>query len=402
MASDNSSKSDSDDKRDDQNSQHQQWLQICQQYNLQTAQANRQDAVAARQRADAVVEYYDGLIGLQNRDFVPPQGSLGIRFNQESTSALPTTSSNQSNGIPSRGQRGSKSSAQKTGKSNPKDSRSGNNRRDSKGGRSRQSSPRSSSNTLSDTDEEEVARPVRTGGTKKKRVIEDSSADESSERKTDDNDIVADDSDSRIWPNETCEYLVPEEQLNGTGTVYFGWPFYQIATWNKSDQTKIRKSYCLGIMECGEEGCDFALRPHNPEKSKLGEKPRDHRKTCLLHSDRPLVWIPCIGGERATSRQKNLPGGNPCILQEEQPPDGGLVLVKHFGTHKHRRPPTEKASPESLREMERMVLENPHLGPAALRAGNRSRKGLLEVDPTFANLNRVKNQRRRTIGKNPS
>ncbi|CAB9517993.1 expressed unknown protein [Seminavis robusta] len=54
MASDNSSKSESDDKRDDQNSQHQQWLQICQQYNLQTAEANRQDAVAARQRADAV------------------------------------------------------------------------------------------------------------------------------------------------------------------------------------------------------------------------------------------------------------------------------------------------------------------------------------------------------------
>ncbi|CAB9498041.1 expressed unknown protein [Seminavis robusta] len=62
MASDNSSESESD-----QNSKHQQWLQICQRYNLQTAQANCQDAVAARQRADAVVEYKCMCIPVQYR-----------------------------------------------------------------------------------------------------------------------------------------------------------------------------------------------------------------------------------------------------------------------------------------------------------------------------------------------
>ena len=105
------------------------------------------------------------------------------------------------------------------------------------------------------------------------------------------------------------------------------------------------KSYCLGAMVCSDTNCKFVQQPMCPLKNKFGCPPKPHRRTCVIHQDKELVWPPCTGGEKATPRQPEIEGGPPCVVISKHNKADGSLHISHFGKHNHVRIPVEDASP---------------------------------------------------------
>ncbi|CAB9522882.1 expressed unknown protein [Seminavis robusta] len=329
----NGAEGSADDEREKQNSLHQKYLEIKREHSLRTSEGLRRIAEGHGQVASAVVEYYDQMIELQKRGFLPPPGALqlpaqwGIPPFLSAHMVLPPMMVAPTNHPPAINNRPSSARASSrvpTGTNNPES-------KETSDGTTPKVPPKppsmssSSSSSDSETDEADDGTPT----------------------------------DRHIWPDGTCQYVASAKQIKPTGAVNIGWAFYMLQTNKNKNGVIARKSYCLGTMECPTKGCPFSLRPMNPPFNKLGMPPRPHRKACPRHPDRPLKWVPCTGGELATARQRNIEGGNPCIIIQTHKPGNGSAKVEHYGTHNHRRPPANKASPLSLKRMEKMVLENP-------------------------------------------
>ena len=188
-----------------------------------------------------------------------------------------------------------------------------------------------------------------------------------------------------VWPDgDFSDMVIPAENFSGKSKIpYFGWTYCQNAQKTTASGAIRRWLYCLGVFKCAF--CDFVAKPLLPpsKKKKLGAAPQPPKHTCPVHPNKDLLWLKCNGGNAC--RAIITYGGE------------SRGTLSHMGHHNHPKPPIVKPSPNSLKQLEKMVLENPEIGPAKLHMGSFSRKSPSEIDDAFFNKDRVKYHRNRVL-----
>ena len=256
--------------------------------------------------------------------------------------------------------------------------------------RNKQSKKRKNHQDTSSAEESDSS-TLDSGSKRRKQHIE---AENKSSNKKKNNDPKINNNEA-TWPDgDLYNVCVPASNIISAGKIpYFGWATCQNGQKTLSHGQFRRWLYCLGVYKC--TNCDFVLRPLLPSSrdKRLGAPPRPPKQTCPIHNTKELQWIPCTG----------CGDGNPCriiITYMAGKTSQEHMVFTHLGNHNHPKPPVNKPSPESLRELQKTVTQNPDLLPTKLCMGTDSNKPVSEIDAAFHNKDRVSYFRRQILEKN--
>ena len=164
-----------------------------------------------------------------------------------------------------------------------------------------------------------------------------------------------------IWPNGNVTYVAENSQLKGGNKKipYFGWGLCMYNSKTASGGVITRRWYCLGVHKCQANGCNFMLQPANPSplNRRKFEPPPPSKYRCPVHSNQPLQWIKCDGGN-----------GDPCsIVSRTEAGSSSPVEIEHIGFHNHPRAPRRTPTPQEREQLQSNVLANPSRGPRKLK-----------------------------------
>ena len=222
---------------------------------------------------------------------------------------------------------------------------------------------------------------------------DDNDSDKKKQRASDSDDFQDSINDDSTWPDGTLENVcMPMSKIPGPGMIpHFGWAFCQCGQKELSNGDFRRSLCCLGVYECTK--CDFLARPLLPSGNdkKFGCPPCPPKHTCVVHRSDPLAWKQCAGGEN----------GGPCkiIVNYLGGRSGEMIEFDHIGNHEHPKPPQNKPSPEALRKLQKIVIQNPDILPSKLHMGSEAHPPASELHEALFNKDRLGHHRRKIQNK---
>ena len=121
------------------------------------------------------------------------------------------------------------------------------------------------------------------------------------------------------------------------------WSVHTSNTTTSTDKKRVtHRKCCLGVLQCEEQGCEFAVRVKTDKKAR--EKQVADPPRCDIHINTPLSYKPCTGWMRYTKVIKE--GAVELIIQTGDDKTSSESFV-----HPHRRPPPSKVSPDVVEKI---------------------------------------------------
>ncbi|OAV86530.1 hypothetical protein PTTG_29854, partial [Puccinia triticina 1-1 BBBD Race 1] len=188
-----------------------------------------------------------------------------------------------------------------------------------------------------------------------------------------------------LYPNGSTVFVHP---INGE-FANFGAVGYSKRSSNgaKSDEWRVIRIYCLGVLRCNQDGCDYAGPPptgHGKIEEFLSSNP-----TCKGLSGRcpgKIYWESCSDTHCRFDYHKKT----------------GWGLLRHRGFHNHQWPSSKKPDPLTKKDLTETVKNNPKATALQLKIGNITAPGepttsVVNIHESLGNSDRLRHLRQQIL-----